>query len=116
VTDLEATQKALADAVDVAIWLSGLPCLNPESEAWPYWESGARPKLYKAMTLLDAPVDEPPTEPPPADPNLVRWAYKGKPPTGEVLNPPPNYSSQDQGWTRDEPPTEQIPGAGQDGC
>lgn len=51
---LKATQKALADAVDVAIWLTGLPCLNQESEAWPYWESGARPKLYKAMELLDS--------------------------------------------------------------
>lgn len=54
VEQLEASQKALADAVDVAIWLTGLPCLNPESEAWSYWESGARPKLYKAMELLDS--------------------------------------------------------------
>lgn len=51
---LEAARKALVDAVDVAIWLSGLPCLNPDSEAWDYWEHGARPKLYKAMERLDS--------------------------------------------------------------
>ena len=52
-TEVERLRAALRDAVDVAIWLSGLPCLNPESEAWPHWEAGARPKLYKAMELLD---------------------------------------------------------------
>lgn len=59
---IEVLEKALADACDVAIWLTGLPCLNPESEAWPYWESGARPRLYKAMALLDSNTDSNPLE------------------------------------------------------
>jgi hypothetical protein len=45
---------ALANACDVAIWLSGLPCLNPESEAWAAWESSARPRLFGALDVLKA--------------------------------------------------------------
>lgn len=41
-------EKALDDACDVAIWLSGLDCLR-ESEGWHTWESSMRPKLFAAL-------------------------------------------------------------------
>lgn len=41
--------KALDDACDVAIWLSGF--VPPEGDAWKTWETSMRPKLFAAMRL-----------------------------------------------------------------
>lgn len=42
-------EKALEDACDVAIWLSGLECLRTNGEAWRTWEDSMRPKLFGAL-------------------------------------------------------------------
>ena len=45
---VDELEQALAMACDVAIWLSGLPCLR-ESEAWQTWEGDMRPRLFAAL-------------------------------------------------------------------
>jgi hypothetical protein len=50
--EIQELRKALADACDVAIWMSGSPSFSPEGEAHEGWVK-MRPKLYAAMEALD---------------------------------------------------------------
>ena len=52
---MQATSRlraALADAVDVATWMSGSPSFSPEGEAHEGWLK-QREKLYAAMAVLN---------------------------------------------------------------
>ena len=64
-TRIRDLEKALDDACDVAIWLSGLDCLRTNGEAWRTWEDSMRPKLFAALDARggsnqdDAPAKRP---------------------------------------------------------
>lgn len=48
-----ALQRALADVIDVATWMSGSPSFAAEGEAGEYWKA-QRERLYAAMLVRDA--------------------------------------------------------------